>query len=412
MWRSILASLFACLLFCGCGGSTPVPPPPVKDMPASIPPPTGASPSRSTAKRIGPRNKAKSEEPSEEPDEEFTSNHFHLATSGPGMLVVPPNEVPEQNLYSVIKPVIDNSLISVEPRVEEQRPDSRSGDLNLTLPPGFSQTTDSNLNERGFPDRILCEADGAEMVLIDGGVFTQGTNSGPTDSSPEHLAFVSPFYMDTTEVTLARYREFQTEIEVGELPQDASNNRDGPDYPALGIAWKDADKYAETRGKTLPSEAEWERAARGPQGNLYPWGKGRPPTLDNVFDTILPVASRPTDLTKTGLYDMAGNAREWTVDWYSASAYAASNGQVVRDSRGPKRPNKQAERVVKGSRDGWHLWVRGRANLRKSSADIGFRCVLRITEEMIISDENPAPSERPRSPTNPSSSPPRTNPGF
>lgn len=413
MWRSIIVFLFVGLLTSGCGESVTVPPPPVKEMPASIPPPTVAAPSRSTAKRVGPKRKSKSEKLSEEAEQEQTSNDYRVASNAPGMLVIPPDEVPEQNLYALGRPVVDSSYVAVVRRVDEQRRDSESDEINLTLPSGFVQATDAEVNERGFPNRIICEADRAEMVLIDGGVFTQGTNSGPADAAPEHFAFVSPFYMDTTEVTLTRYRAFQSASEDSEPALAPVNNQDSPEHPALGIAWNDAMAYAAANGKAIPTEAEWERAARGPLGNPFPWGKGRAPFLENVFDSILSVASRPTDLTKTGLYDMAGNAREWTVDWYSANAYAASSiGEVVRDSQGPKRANRLGERVVRGSRDGWDLWTRGHANLRRSSADIGFRCVLRITDEMITSDEDPTPSARPKSTTRPSSQPSRTNSGF
>ncbi len=413
MWRSIIVSLCVGLLFCGCGDSNSVPPPPVKEMPASIPPPTAAAPSRSTAKRVDSKRKSKSEELSEESGQEKTSNDFRVAPNAPGMLVIPPDEVPEQNLYALGRPVVDSSYVSVEPRVDEQGRDVQNDEINLRLPSGFVQATDAEVNERGFPNRILCQADGAEMVLIDGGVFTQGTNSGPADAAPEHFAFVSPFYMDVTEVTSVLYQDFLSEIKKSELQGSQLGDQDSPQHPAAGVAWNFAVKYAESRGKSLPTEAEWERAARGPRGNSCPWGNGHPPRKDGLFETILPVASRPTDLTPTGLYDMAGNVREWTADWYSDSAYlASSDGEILRDPRGPKRSNSQSERVVKGSRDSWHLWTRGHANLRKSSVDIGFRCILRITDEMIISDENSSPAARPKATTRPSSRPPRTNSGF
>ncbi len=300
---------------------------------------------------------------------------------------------------------------------EKASPPRSSEKSNLNLPSGFVEHPERSLNERGFPERIVCSADGSEMVIIDGGVFTQGTNSGPAASQPEHLAFVSPFYMETTEVTLSRFQLFQEQAAeakpVIKITKSPLNEKTGEgNDPAIGIAWKDAVKYAETFGKALPTEAEWECAARGANGNQYPWGNGRPPITPSTFKEIMAVGSRPTDLTPTGLFDMAGNAREWTSDWYAEDAYAKSipeDGSPVRNSNGPRTAGKSGERVVRGSRNQWNLWERTGENLRGGQEDVGFRCILRITDEMILSQDRldgqlrsaGAPAARTQRPANP-----------
>ena len=420
MLRIFVFVLLVGMVCSGCGSSDP----PTSSTPPSAPPPVATPPPAAGGQQIAVKpaavNPARNAPAAKRPtsavdDQSRTSNDYWLEPQPPKVAVVPPANVPEQNLYAVIAPVEDSRRVTVELPIDTtttSRSPVRSREivnsLKLKLPAGFVVSPDAEVNERGFPSRIICEGDGAEMVLIDGGVFTQGTNAGPADSGPEHLAFVEPFYMDRTEVTLEQFYLFETAVKSPTAkqrrdvptPRRPTNSAASDQHPALGVSYKDAVNYAESWGKSLPTEAEWERAARGANGNPYPWGFGRPAVSGRVFESIVPVASRPQDVTKNGLFDMAGNAREWVLDWYSADQYqevARKDGTPVRNPEGPSKADKLGERVVKGSRDSWHLWTRGRANLRDSAEDIGFRCVLRISEEMILNDgQQPVSPGRPR----------------
>lgn len=383
------------VLCCGCGESGDLPPPSLPPQKKSVPPPQQAVPLQTNDTPSQPKPAAskapkKPRRGSEETDEK-TSNDF-VIEQAPRDELIQPESVPPQNLFAVVAPVADSSFVSVTPPQEErtasQRPTRRQ--LGIKLPDGFAPAPDSGLNVQAFPDKIICEADGSEMILMEGGAFTRGADQGPEDVRPAHLVIVDSFYIDVHEVTLAQYRGFIDQVKAEEKrnapPAMPQNQQQSETYPAVGVPWKDAVRYAETYGKALPTEAEWERAARGLQGNRYPWGNGRPLISSTAIQNLTAVKNRPADVTPTGLYDMAGNAREWTADWYSAETYrkeASQDGQAIRNPGGPRLPDKLGERVTRGGSGSWNLWDRAHANLRTSGENIGFRCVLRITPEMV-----------------------------
>lgn len=374
------------LVCCGCRAEKSVPPPVTK----SSPPPPVATPVKLSAKPVKANTPAKPRQNVTDSVEAPTSNDFLVGTPL-GLEVMPPTEVPEQNLFQLIPPAKDSSTVQVKLEVPPPFQQQAQPPLGVKLPDGFKIPSEVEFNERGFPQRILCEGDGAEMVLLEAGVFTRGSQHGPENAQPQHLAFVASFYMDVTEVTLAQFQKYDqaTQAEGSKLtrPSPPGNANSGGTLPAAKVLWKDAVSYAQHFGKALPTEAEWERAARGPNGHLYPWGNGRPIPAQPSLSTLLPVRSRPTDLTPSGLYDMAGNASEWTADWYSATTYqkdASENGTPIRNPQGPKRPDKLGDRVIRGSDGDWKLSTRRPANLRDSADHTGFRCILRITEAMEI----------------------------
>lgn len=289
--------------------------------------------------------------------------------------------------FAVMPPVQDSRLVSVVPPRQ-----SGAGAAALRLPAGFEISPEAVLNERGLPDRIRSLGDQAEMALIEGGLFTLGFREGPANARPECQAIVDPFYMDVTEVTLAQYQRFEQALRDPAnrrpasqgLPQPARNSGAAGDVPAVGIAFRDAEDYARFYRKSLPTEAEWELAARGPRGNRYPWGQGRPLTHSPATE-LAAVGSNPLDRTPAGIYDLAGNAREWTTDWYGATIFQeyAATKTSIRQPTGPRRGDALGERTVRGSRQDWNLWHRAPANVRDSSDDIGFRCILRVTPELL-----------------------------
>ena len=116
--------------------------------------------------------------------------------------------------------------------------------------------------------------DGAPMVFIASGPFTMGSNDGPPNERPEHTVTLDPYYIDMYEVTLSLYRKF-LEVEKHESPPtwDDEAAMTVGDRPAIGMRWESAVAYCQWAGKRLPTEAEWEKAARGIDGRPYPWGE-------------------------------------------------------------------------------------------------------------------------------------------
>ena len=183
--------------------------------------------------------------------------------------------------------------------------------------------------------------DGSTMVLIPAGEFQMGSNDGDNDEKPVHTVYVDAFYMDKYEVTNAQYKRF---VDANpEWRKDRINKRfhngsylklwNGNNYPAgeadhpvVDVSWYAAMAYAEWAGKRLPTEAEWEKAARGGlKGQKYPWGNAIDANKANygrnVGDTT-PVGSYAAN--GYGLYDMAGNVWEWCLDEYDKSFYSGS----------------------------------------------------------------------------------------
>ena len=165
------------------------------------------------------------------------------------------------------------------------------------------------------------------MVRIPAGAFTMGSNSRLPDEGPQHTVRLKPFRIDKYEVTNLQYQQF-IEATGRRSPQHFQNRAfpDGKaDHPVTFVSWHDAKAYCEWAGKRLPSDAEWEKAARGTDGRTYPWGdefdvnKANMPlrweSLKTEGDTT-PVGAFPNGVSPFGLYDMSGNVWEWTEDWY------------------------------------------------------------------------------------------------
>lgn len=244
------------------------------------------------------------------------------------------------------------------------------------------------------------------MAWIPGGAFLQGQDGVDENAGPAHPADVDSFYIDVTEVTVGQYSQFLEEgaATADRPPQPPANPNAPPEHPVLGVQWGDAQAYANWTGKALPSESEWELAARGPQSFVHPWGNGRAVwERRRARDQIDPVGSFRGDRSVYGVLDLAGNAREWVADFYHPRAYdqtKGTDGAVIRNWSGPKRPSPANHKVVKGGGPQWELWHRASASMRSPDPDISFRCVLRPGRTPAPDDpaEEQAGQSAPRSP--------------
>ena len=193
-----------------------------------------------------------------------------------------------------------------------------------------------------MPITRVREKDGAVMVYLPAGVFWMGSDENDPQAgaleSPRHEVHVGAFWIDRTEVTNAQYRQCVDAGACGPPQKASSASRlhyyDDPaygDYPVINVTWFQARVYAEWVGGRLPTEAEWEYAARGPEGATYPWGEGAPSERllnDNfsVRDTT-PVGSYPQGASWCGALDMSGNVWEWTSSLFRPYPYHAADGR-------------------------------------------------------------------------------------
>ena len=168
----------------------------------------------------------------------------------------------------------------------------------------------------------VTDVKGVEMVLVPEGKFTMGSDIGPSIEQPAHTVFLDTYYIDKFEVTNVQYKVCVGEG-VCEQPTDTTNfnNSDYAQHPVVWVDWNMARTYCEWRGARLPTEAEWEKAARGTDGRTYPWGEKLDSTYANYgkrINNTTSVGEYPKGVSPYGAYDMAGNAWEWVDDWFDA----------------------------------------------------------------------------------------------
>jgi iron(II)-dependent oxidoreductase len=233
---------------------------------------------------------------------------------------------------------------------------------------------------------LLCNLAVAEMVSISGGTYSIG-DDGSSDAGPAHVVTLAPFRIDVSEVTNADFVAFLATLDVrilrdapaGDLSPDDVQGADArqlftggaggvlielddsdariglaagrfapapgfAEHPVTEVTWYGADAYCRWRGVRLPTEAEWEAAARGAEGRIYPWGDAPPTPERAVFARRRgghqPVARRPAGATPEGVHDLAGNLAEWTSTLYRPYPYRADDGR--------EDPHAEGERVTRG----------------------------------------------------------------
>ena len=248
-----------------------------------------------------------------------------------------------------------------------------------------------------------------QMAIIPAGDFLMGSDEGRSDEQPLHTVYLDEFYIDRYEITNLQYQHFVIDTRVTP-PRYWSGDLYPPGldhYPVVGVRWKDAQAFCAWAGKRLPSEAEWEKTCRGPQGLTYPWGNHpgngeanvgvlpggpNPEMWDQAWEMLaspadgsgkpglMPVGSFPEGASPYQVYDLVGNASEWTADHYNWDGYWNTSTQNPLVSQPPWN------HVVRGS--SW--WMPygispagidlNRCSSRSSShgdtrdARIGFRC--------------------------------------
>ena len=227
--------------------------------------------------------------------------------------------------------------------------------------------------------------DDAPMVAIPAGEFWMGVDGmiGLEDEKPRHKVWLDAYRMDVYEVTVASYARFLTATHR-EPPAywETVKQTEHGDRPVIGVSWDDAEAYCRWAGKRLPTEAEWEKAARGTDERSYPWGNQKPaPDLANYalgarfsYSQVLkPVGTYEKGKSPYGLFEMGGNVWEWTQDWYDGGYYGRSS------EKNPAGPGEGQFKVLRGG--SWsdmakYMLTYGRFKLPPSTRNsyTGFRC--------------------------------------
>jgi len=242
--------------------------------------------------------------------------------------------------------------------------------------------------------------DGMVLHFVPVGEFIMGSTDqslgSDYDEKPQHTVYLDAFWIDQTEVTNGMYADFLNEMgnqtEGRATWLDASDEdvlllqadgiwqpRDGTaDFPVVEVTWYGAQAYCDWAGRRLPTEAEWEKAARGTDARSYPWGEEQDCSkaqVANCHSVLSKVGSKPDGQSPYGIYDMSGSVWEWVADWYGEDYYAQS---PVENPTGPM------EGLARGLRGGSYdyNWKHARTADRRlngpanSMNDYGFRCVL------------------------------------
>ena len=292
---------------------------------------------------------------------------------------------------------------------------------------GEDQDHDSPGHEEPVPEKSQ-EDDYSLMVKIPAGKFKRGSTFQEIkgylaeckkfdktcklwwfeDEYPDHLVYLKSYWIDIFEVNNEKYLEFvkatghrpaldstcQTEkCREGNLWKGESFPGRIRGQPVTQVSWYDADAYCRWKGKRLPTEAEWEKAARGPSGNKYPWGNSPPKSKATFMRkwrgvyTMTEVGSYSTGVSIYGVYDMAGNVWVWVSDWYYRTYYRFGK------KKNPKSPLDGEFKVVRGG-----SWVNFpntlRSSLRRWSRpdvlfnDTGFRCAKDAVDETDATENN------------------------
>lgn len=246
----------------------------------------------------------------------------------------------------------------------------------------------SNISAAGIPLGMVYVSSGYSMMGSEYGDLLASNNT-----KPYHLIYVDPFYIDVLEVTNADYAVCVAAGKCNEPESIASKTRENyytdptfAAFPVVNVTWQDAVDYCEFVDKRLPTEAEWERAARGIGDNRrYPWGNSSPRS-DNMNISLI-----PGDTERGGIYskgyspygvaDMAGNVSEWVADWYQEYWYE------TKEKDNPQGPEIGFERVIRGSSfesksTELHLAERTGMTPESWSYTVGFRCAQSILESI------------------------------
>ena len=306
------------------------------------------------------------------------------------------------SLASGLPPIFSRATATFTPTMAVETTPSNGGTEGpeTVVPPANTVTPSGPSPTLGLGSVRTLDVDGMQQVFIPAGDFIMGSNtqSNP-DERPEHKVNLDEFWIDRTEVSVGQFAQFvKATGHITQYEQDGQGwvwngskwvpiagaswrNPLGTglpqeNTPVVQVSWNDAAAYCKWAGRRLPTEAEWEKAARGTNKALYPWGDSQPDASLASFNGLLglvPVDSLPAGASSYGALNMAGNAYEWVADWYSGSYYANS------PTHNPQGPTTGQYKVMRGG--SWQLWPEALLTYGREvgqptagNSNVGFRC--------------------------------------
>lgn len=225
-----------------------------------------------------------------------------------------------------------------------------------------------------------------KMILVPAGWFTMGQENQRRSNRPQREVYVDAYAIDRTEVTNAAFGEFVDQ--TGFMPDrgwDDSTARDHGNLPVVAVLWEEANAYCEWAGKRLPTEAEWEKAARDRDARIYPWGDtwdaSRANTAEGGIGAPRPVGSYPDGASPYGLLDMTGNVAEWVSDHFEFDYYTYA------PDHNPLGPEKSLDHGLRGGSfadpaEFATTFFRNSSHSVLPNYRVGFRCALTWTEDI------------------------------
>ncbi len=291
-----------------------------------------------------------------------------------------------RRVYWAIGAVVAVALIGIAALLLNGGDDHRG---NETATPTPTPIPEGISNREVWPQPLIQTFDGVEMVYVPAGCFMMGSREGSGDEQPVHEVCLDAFWLARTEVTNEQYKAC-VRARACTPPGDrtAYDNPQYANHPVVYVDWDQASAYATWAGGSLPTEAQWEYAARGSEGLDYPWGNefdgarlnfcdqnceysGKDTFYDDGYSQTAPVGSYPSGTSWVGALDMAGNVSEWTRDWMGD--YPSAQQQD------PTGPTTGTSRVVRGSSWGGlqlpaRVWPRSSSDPGAQFNSLGFRC--------------------------------------
>lgn len=211
-----------------------------------------------------------------------------------------------------------------------------------------------------------------------------GQNEGRQSHQPQRRVYLDAYTIDCTEVTNAAFGEFVAETDYRVIGWSARLAETQSNEPVTGVLWSDAEAYCRWMGRRLPTEAEWEKAARGADGRRYPWGErwdsGNANTAESGRGGVVPVGSYPAGASVYGVLDMAGNVAEWVADNFDPGYYSYA------PDRNPQGPDAVLDHGIRGGswaspQEQAQTFFRDSSHSVRANQRVGFRCAVSVSGE-------------------------------